>query len=231
MSSSDPSRRRVLAGCVGGLSLALAGCAGVFDGTSTTSEMEGSDRAAVDSTHEYETRSVRSTDDDLFVFESESAAREHEDEAEDDHLAPYRRSIVFILEDDDASRLWIDAAEDVETELRSFVADTDFETQSVVVDQRPIEDCYRRRLLGVRASDDTFRTSYCQSLKAPTESCDANVEVMEAVAVRVHRAYDEAPSSRGSSESMSCSSPRVESSSDPTGNESATDDRPEDADD
>lgn len=213
-STSDAlSRRRLLATGGSALSLAVAGCAEGISGE-TTVGANGSDGPATEfeSTHEYESLSVRSSDSDHFVYRTAEEVDEAEANADDEFPSPYRRSVLFVLDTDDADALWIDpdAVDDVgAAEIRSFVADTDFETESIVVDQRPIEDCYHRRILGLRAADDEFRTQYCWALKDPMTPCEADTEVMEAIVYRIQRPYDDAPSSRSSSESRSCRGPVV----------------------
>ncbi|AFZ71324.1 hypothetical protein [Natronobacterium gregoryi] len=201
-----PSRRNVftrrqLLTTATGATVALAGCA---------RESESVDDAAYDeprteSTHEYESLSVRADDADYFVFRDEEAAQEAEEE-DDERPSLYRRSRLFVLSLDDAEALWIDPslADEDEAEIRDFLEATDFEHQSIVVHQRTIEDCYERLVLGVQADNDQFRASFCRPLKPPTESCAADRERMQATIIRVDRPYDERPSSSGSSESASC---------------------------
>ena len=193
MPSTEHSRRQLLVGVGGCLSLAIAGCTGRDAGTSV--EMNESDSPATDS-EEYEALTVRADDDSQFVYWD----GDEPDEDDDDTATP-RRGRLFVLEEADVSDLQI--GEDNEA-VQAFLGDTDFETESVVVDNRLVEDCYERHVLGVRTEPDQVRVDYCQSLKEPTTPCDADTEVMEAIFIRVGRAYDDAPSGWGSSESMTC---------------------------
>lgn len=211
MPSRTVPRRRLLAAGSGLLSAAIAGCAG--DSSSSGTVVESDERGGTfESSHEYESLFVRSDGGNHFIYRNEDDANEAaEAEDEDGYVSPAGRSTLFVLDADDVADLWVDAS-DADTEasdIRAFVDETDFETQSIVVEQRTIEDCYDRRLLGVRASDDDFRTQYCRSLKEPTTPCEADKTVMEAIVLRVDRPYDESPSSRGSSESGSCRRPIV----------------------
>lgn len=210
MPSSTVSRRRLLAAGSGLLSVAFAGCAGGSNSSGTGAEYGESNGETLESSHEYESLFVRSDDPTLFIYQNEEDANEAADARDEDgYASPTGRSTVFVLSEDDAAALWIDAgdADTDASDIRAFVDGTDFETQSVVVEQRTIEDCYDRRLLGVRARDDDFRTQYCRSLKEPTTLCEADRTVMEAIVLRVDRPYDESPSSRASSESGSCHRP------------------------
>ena len=212
-SSSDPlSRRRILAGGGGILSLAVAGCAG-DDGRGSRSESVSEHRAAdgrrtIESTHEYDTLWVRSDDDEQFVYEAEAEAESAT--TDDDRRYRSRYSRLYVLDADDAAALHLETTDADADEIRTFVENTDFDAESVVVEQRPIGDCYRRTLVGVRAEDDDFRTEYCQTLKDATTPCEADREVVEAIVIRVHRPYDERPSSHGSGESHACGDPLLE---------------------
>lgn len=207
MPSTTVSRRKLLAsgGC---LSLAIAGCAGESASESTV-EGNGSDEstegATVESTHGYESLFVRSDGSVRFIYRDEDRANEAAEAREDDASPePYIRSPLFVVDEDDADELRIETDATREDEIRSFVAETDFESESIAIDQRTIEDCYRRHIEGIRAGGNSFHTDYCRSLKDPMTPCEAGEEVMEAVILRVHRPYNEGPSSRSSSESRSC---------------------------
>ncbi|TYT61167.1 hypothetical protein FYC77_15170 [Natrialba swarupiae] len=140
---------------------------------------------------------LRSDDAEAIVYPSDDPPDD-----DDRHAKLSRRGPQFLLDGDDAADLVINSPD--EPEARAFIEETDFETESVVVVQRTIEDCYERRVLSVQARDDNFRTEYCRTLKSPTTRCKADREVMEALFFRVQRAYEDSPSSRSSSESMSC---------------------------
>ncbi|WP_222919064.1 hypothetical protein [Natrinema sp. SYSU A 869] len=192
------SRRRLLSASGGCLSVATAGCAGTESSDSATGTAD--DGVRVESSHEYEKKAVRVERDSPFVYPNDEAA----DHAEDG-LGARLHASFFVTNTDDAAALRIDAPDADAADVRSFVEATDFAAESVLVDQRSIDDCYRRRLLGVRAADDSVRTSYCRELKAPTSACEAQKTVLEATLVRIHRPYEDHPSSRSSSESRSCS--------------------------
>jgi len=213
-SSHGPcSRRQLLAGA-SGLTVALAGCTGTEESTASSESDRTTPRSG--STDEYESLFVRFNDNDRFIYRDEDEATE----AETDTRAAYSRSPLFVLSETDAAELWIDPdlAADKERELRRFLEATDFGSQSIAVLQWRIEDCYERHVMGVRARDDDFETAFCRSLKAPTTPCEADRELMEAIVLRVDRAYAERPSSSGSSESASCRGRTIVAESSPIGN-------------
>ncbi|NGM70889.1 hypothetical protein G6M89_18095 [Natronolimnobius sp. AArcel1] len=216
MPSSTPARRQLLAAAGSALSVAVAGCTGGFDGGSvfeqntsdevtanSTHEHTVTERPSTDSSHRGETLSIRSDDAKHFVYSDAETAADAADADEDEPILAHERAL-FITDTEDADALEITADETAEREIQAFVDDTDFEQQSVVIDQRTIEDCYERHLLDVTARGNSFRTEYCQHLKSPETTCEADYERMEAVVIRVDRPYNDGPTSRSSSESMSC---------------------------
>lgn len=212
MPSTRFTRRRLLTAAGGCLSVGIAGCAGTGRSESVTETAD--DGVTVESSHEYETMFVRSERASLFVYRSEDAA----DDA-DDQNARLHGSFVLTDADDAAELVISDDADADAADIRSFVEATDFGEASVSVDHRPIDDCYRRNLLGVRADDDSVQTDYCRELKPPTAACEAEKTVTEAVLIRIHRPYEDPPSSRSSSERASCGdrgSAGTESSADET---------------
>lgn len=213
MPSGSCSRRRLLTAGGGCLSVALAGCAGL-DGSESSSGTGVDGDRPIESTHDYESMSIRVDGDDPFVYPSEDDA-----ETADDGPGWRFRARFLLVDEDDAAALWIDPDIDGTADARAFVEATDFDAASVFVDQRTIDDCYRRRLRGVRAAADSLGTDYCRELKAPTTPCEADKTVVEAVFVRVHRPYDEAPSSRGSSQGTSCPAREDRTGSGSAGNE------------
>lgn len=202
MPSTTVSRRGLLATACSALALTGAGCAG-SDGSETTVEHSASEETTLESTHEYESIAVRSADNEVFVYRDDEAA----EAADDRDQYRSRRNRVFVVDDEAATALRIETNERDASEIRQFVEATDFERESIVVEQRPIEDCYRRRLVAVRADDDEFRTEYCQTLKDATTACEADKKLVEAIVIRVQRPYDEEPSSYASSESHTCRDP------------------------
>ncbi|MDF9746668.1 hypothetical protein [Natrinema salsiterrestre] len=206
MPSTRISRRRLLATGGSCLSAAVAGCSGTGGSTTESGTARDTGRP-FESTHEYDELFVRSADDEPFIHPDDAAAQREE---EQDRPPRHTRSF-FVIDEDGADSLRIDLEENAEAaaEIREFVADTDFGTESIVVDQRPIGDCYHRRVLSVRAMDDDFHRQYCRTLKDPMTPCEADTDVMEAVVFRIRRPYEDAPSSHSSSESASCRGPII----------------------
>lgn len=202
MPSTRYSRRGLLATASACLGAALAGCYGTDIGGSSSSHQSRTDLSGnYSSTHEYEVRFARAESDDPFVFRDEDAAADFEANSGADPHPARLDSTFFVLDDDAADDLVVETAAEA---LRSFVTATDFESESILILQRSIGDCYYREVTGVEAHDDDFQVHLCRWLKDPTTRCEADRDVMEAIVLRVARPYEERPSSRGSSESAVC---------------------------
>lgn len=194
------SRRRHLA-LVGGALAALAGCSGYS--TDTTVEEEVSDsrgRMPSEGTRDFQARSLRVPGEEPFVSLGDPPERER------------RRRQQFVLEDEDATALQFHVDHDDVDSVQSFVEATDYDEASVVIHQRPIDDCYERHVEYVIAQPDRYRVQFCRTLKDATTPCSADETGMEALFIRLPRAYESRPSRRGSGERSRClgEAPRVE---------------------
>jgi len=188
----SPLSRRCVLAATGSISAVIAGCSGSESG-SVDNATEGGEPLPSD---EFDVVTLRSDDDERFVYPSD------EPPSSDDHVGPDNRSVEFVLSTQEASDLEIDAPET--EEARSFLDATDFDSESIIIEQRSIDDCYRRHLLSVQARSERIRTQYCRRLKPATAPCEADLTVMKAVFIRVQHAYDERPSRRSSGEHTSC---------------------------
>ncbi|AQL42960.1 hypothetical protein BV210_09635 [Halorientalis sp. IM1011] len=123
---------------------------------------------------------------------------------------------------DRAERL--EYADDVNADAAgAFVADTDFETASIVVDQAPVEECYRIELCSVSWSREGVHTNYGRVLRDADVPCRADAWVSATTLVRVPVVLDpETVSLSGGSTRPGRCSPRTEPDDSPTGPGTAT---------
>lgn len=197
MSALHPTRRRLLSGIAAGAGAALAGCAGVSTDETTVQDEPHDPRAGPPpgATTDFEVRTLRAPVEEPFVrFADEDAESQR------------RRNRQFVVDDGTAAAARFEAEledEDVD-ELRSFLEETDYGNESIVVHQRSIDDCYERRVEYVIADPDRYRVQFCRELKDATTPCVAGKTGMEALFVRIPRAYDSSPSRRGSGERSRC---------------------------
>lgn len=195
MSALHATRRRLLSCLAVGAASVLAGC---LD--------ESADRSVVDdevhdevtepppeATTDVQVRSVRAPVEEPFV--SFGA---------DDSERPNHGHREFILSDEQAEAVEFEIEHDGIEGARSFLEGTDYGSASIVVHQRPIEACYRRRVEYVTVEEDRYYVRFCRRLKPATTRCDPDRTEMEGLFVRVPRAYESTPSSRGRGERSQC---------------------------
>lgn len=209
--SHQATRRQVLASAAVGIGTLLAGCVGEHSTTQEAADRsEPPDDADALSDPDY--RVLRTDTDRPFVFTSpDDADADADDTDQPDERPPRgRRDAVFVLDEDAADALHFDPEPDGVDEIRTFVDETDFAEESIVVDQRPVEECYEMEVVYVTAGPDEFRSQFCNRLREPDVACEADRELMQATVIRVPHAYEEEPSSRASGWNSSCSGLRAE---------------------
>ncbi|WP_436925903.1 hypothetical protein [Halosimplex amylolyticum] len=89
--------------------------------------------------------------------------------------------------DDDAT--WSDLSDPPDA-VREFVAATDFETETILVDNYPVGACYRLELCHVTWSDDDVETRYGRFLRDHDVPCEADARHAQATVVRLPVALD-----------------------------------------
>lgn len=110
-----------------------------------------------------------------------------------------------------------------DSELSEFIAATDFEAETLYLEPRQIEQCYRLSLCYVSWQDDDIRTAYGRRLRPYDEQCAADQTVIETRLIRLPVALDaDAISGLGTS----VRSGRCGRSAETAENASAGDDQP-----
>ena len=195
MSALHVTRRRLLSCFAAGAGSVLAGC---LD--------ESADRSvADDEVHDEVTEPPPEATTDVQVQSLRAPVEEpFVSVGDDDSERPHRGHREFILSDEQADAVEFEIEHDGIETVRSFLGETDYESASVVVHQRSIEACYRRRVEYVTAEEDRYYVRFCRRLKPATTHCDPDRTEMEALFVRVPRAYESTPSSRGRGERSQC---------------------------
>ncbi|WP_415378805.1 hypothetical protein [Halosimplex sp. TS25] len=89
--------------------------------------------------------------------------------------------------DDDAT--WSDLSDSPDA-VREFVAATDFETETILVDNYAVRACYRLELCHVTWSDDDVGTRYGRYLRDHDVRCEADARDARATVVRLPVALD-----------------------------------------
>ncbi|SMO78607.1 hypothetical protein [Halorubrum cibi] len=212
------TRRRALLTAASGIA-ALAGCSG-------SSEHSASVPARTeDRIDDYEVRRVRNeAGTPLFRREDARSTEDGTDgdaagSADPDADDPDRRyrggRRVLVSADDLVDLAFADAPE--AEELRSFVAETDFETASAYLLSMPIGECYAVRLRSVSVEEDEIedgdlhpRAQFCRSLRPADVECSTEGTHTVGFAIRLPVAAERSTGS-GRGMSGSCGpSPRSE---------------------
>lgn len=204
MSALHPTRRSLLSGIAVGMVGALAGCAG--ESSSTAEREVGGPYAGLppDATREFEVRSLRAPISEPFVHVRDETPDQTEATDQGDTKAPRLRGRFLIHDAEQANALRFEVDHEDAQSVRSFVEATDFETASVVLYQRSIEECYERHVEYVTVEPDRYFVQFCRRLRDATTRCAADQTVMDAQLIRIPRAYDEPPTSHGSGERSGC---------------------------
>ncbi|GAA0509410.1 hypothetical protein SAMN04488066_10818 [Halorubrum aquaticum] len=216
------TRRRALLAAASGIA-ALAGCAG-------SSEHSASVPAPIENRiDDYEVHRVRNeAGTPLFHREDARSADDAEDDGDGNDDSDdadgdaggdeprYRGGRRVLVSADDVADLAFADVPEAE-ELRSFVAETDFETASVYLLSMPIEECYTVSLRSVSVETDELENGelhphaqFCQSLRPADVECETDRIHAVGFAIRLPMAAERSTGS-GRGMSGSCpSSPRGE---------------------
>jgi len=74
--------------------------------------------------------------------------------------------------------------------VASFVSETAFESETLYLDTRSVEECFRLELCTVSWTADEVSTSYARPLRPYDEPCGADEEVYESRLIRIPDAID-----------------------------------------
>jgi hypothetical protein len=167
------TRRRALQSAVGALGL-LAGCSGQTSTTRTVTPAANGppDRARTD----VESVRLRNPANDLVVTRGDATPTTESGARLWEHL--------FVTDAKTADSLAFADVEGVEA-AREFLAATDFDAETVYVEQRGIGACYRQELCWVSWTKSSIRTSYARRLRDADEACDADEQEVAAELIRL----------------------------------------------
>ncbi|KKF39547.1 hypothetical protein FK85_27735 [Halorubrum saccharovorum] len=205
----SPTRRALLRSASLG-ALTMGGCLG------TETRGDGADPAA-------ETRSTTGSDDDPTVLKvrnpggeavvvdrsvgddgSESDDDESDESDGDADPAPIGRELVTTA--DRATELTVTAGvpDEDRSRVRSFLDDTDYETESVFVARAGIRSCYRFRIRSVSWEPGDVEYEYCRELRPPDAACETDTRDAVGLLFRLPAALDSPLTRSGSSGRSPC---------------------------
>ncbi|MFB6223455.1 MAG: hypothetical protein ABEH86_07260 [Haloarcula sp.] len=177
-----PSTRRTLLHSACGLATVLAGCSGIFEGrdesTRTASENNDSSDSGVGSVSDPDAVVTRLDADRQPVWLDDGDSRP----TESHHPRRLESKII-----DTASKAdQVTVAEDADRSLiRTFLDETDFETETVYVQNVMIEECFRLTLCQIRWTIDNISTDYGRVSRPYDEPCTAGNKVYAVWFIRI----------------------------------------------
>lgn len=187
-----PTRRRLLH-VAAAVTAGLAGCGGLTGEESSTSRSvtEGTDTIGSGPNGETNPESV------LVRANTERApiriADDDDDETSTGSERPERRSIrlshAVIATESTAERLVV--ADGVDREpIASFLSATDLDSETLYLETRRVDECFRLQLCAVAWADDEVRTEYGRRLRPYDERCVADRRVFESRLIRIPTVLD-----------------------------------------
>ncbi|SDN19467.1 hypothetical protein SAMN04487949_3621 [Halogranum gelatinilyticum] len=188
------TRRHALHGAAAALLVGLAGCSGSNSSsrTATASERPVPDDAETDPAHVQ----LRSTAD-------AAAVRHPDDETptDDEDDSFQFRSHPFVASRETADGLTFGDGVDDESvaAARRLLAETDFDSETVYLEQRRIRECFALDLCYVRWDTDRVETQYGRRLLPADVACETDTYDVVATLVRIPAALDPEDVSRFSS--------------------------------
>lgn len=174
------TRRRALRGVVGSLAF-LAGCSG---------EDSNSGASAWPTTSRPNAETVTDPDAAVVRLSGEGSAVWRAANGTDENRRRTRLGNEFLTDAQAADSLSFAAdAENVPT-VRSFLDSTDYDAETVYVEQTAVGECFRRKLCSVRWTDGEIRTRYVRRFRDVDTSCETGVRDTVAWFIRIPDTID-----------------------------------------
>jgi hypothetical protein len=163
------TRRRALRGGAVGLLPVLSGCSGLLSTEETfeSNEPDGMENVERDPEHFY----LRNPEDELPAWIPEEGTDADEGERDRRHIP--NRGVVADRETADRIRYAdVDGVEEAE----AFVAGTDFESETLLLEITGVNECYEPKLCFLTWSQDHYRTYYTRQYRPAEFACGADDE-------------------------------------------------------
>ncbi|WP_254769112.1 hypothetical protein [Salinilacihabitans rarus] len=188
MNALRQPRRRVLGAGAAAVAALLAGCSDVS--TRDPPEDEG-----------------RGPPDDAITDPAIETLRADGDEPivrPPDEEAP--RSPFFLTDAESAAAVEFDREPAGTDDARAFLEEADYDDETVVVYQGPVDECFERRVDYLVATEDDFDLEFCWVMRPATVACEAGRQETQSTFVRVPYPYDQPPTTASVGEGSSCRS-------------------------
>ncbi|SFG91287.1 hypothetical protein SAMN04488063_3266 [Halopelagius inordinatus] len=174
------TRRRALRGVVGSLAF-LAGCSG---------EDSNGGASAWPTTSRPNAETVTDPDAAVVRLSGEESAVWREAEGTDENPRRTRLGNEFLTDARAADSLSFAADAENVAEARSFLDSTDYDAETVYVEQTAVGECFRRELCSVRWTDTEIRTRYARRFRDVDASCETDARDTVAWFIRVPDTID-----------------------------------------
>lgn len=191
------TRRRLLGVSCATLASLVAGCSEEQRRSSKRETPEESDLEPDDAITDLEVEHLRAeSGPDIVRFGDD-----------DEHEREPRLDMLFLVDRDDLATLEFDREPDGTDDVRAFLEETDYDEETAVVHQRPVGECYERRVEYVRPTEESFDIRFCRVERAATVACEVSREELQATVVRFPFAYEDPPTDLGGGEGSNCRYP------------------------
>ncbi|AJF27509.1 hypothetical protein SG26_17175 (plasmid) [Haloarcula sp. CBA1115] len=219
-----PSTRRTLLHSACGLATMLAGCSGMFEGsdesTRTASENDGSTapRAGMESDPAAVVTRVDADRQPVWLDDGDGRPTESQHS--------HRLESKIIDTESKADRLAV--AGDVDSSLvETFLDETDFDTETVYVQNVMVEECFRLTLCQVSWTTNSVSTDYGRVSRPYDEPCTAGNKVYAVWFIRIPDTVnaDDISSYSSSIGGSACDSQRVDAEGEGGGGSASDSDR------
>lgn len=167
------SRRRALQAVAATATTALAGCNASTERSGSVSRGRDGDPVT-----DYEAETVRDSDGRALFWRDEDGETERETERE-------REEMVLLTEPLSESEIAVASDVPAAEALRSFAADTDFESRSVLLYATRVSGCRRIRVEGVSREPEQVDVSLCRVLRSADVACETDADHTAGVGVRL----------------------------------------------
>ena len=124
----------------------------------------------------------------------------------DSDTGPVSLSRELVTTADRAAQLTVapDVADEDRSRVRSFLDDTDYDTETVFVSRAGIRSCYRYRIRSVSWEPGHVEYEYCRELRPPDAACETGTRDAVGLLFRLPAALDSPLSGSGSSGRSPC---------------------------
>ncbi|WP_311170484.1 hypothetical protein [Halobellus ordinarius] len=191
MPSSTPAltRRRLIQAAAALGATALAGCGGSSSASGSTREVPAAgppDDALNDPPHV----SLRQSELKPIVVTESTPTDDTETGTGAETIAEADKWHQILVADAETAESLTIADVDGAESARQFIAETDFDAETVYVERHVTPECYERRLCWINWTESRIETEYARVLRDADVACEADAEDVLTTLIRIPAALD-----------------------------------------